>query len=432
MTSPKVVFGHKFVLALQNPDRAKYFNKEKIDKDIKGMFDYFSNIKKKAVNMFDYFEGRIGKDRLVNLVLEDGSYASKEEIENRKKNYIKYIEKSNLWKGFVSFSNDYIDESIELSNLEQKIVKEVLPKFFKYCGFVDIKKMSYQIAMHTNTKHYHFHFSFIEKQPNYKCSDGKIRYRRKGSLTKKEIKFLKNEIIHVIDRHREFTPLVISSNLKIEEIKKYFKSTERNFILKNPNDLVLEENILRLGKMLYDIRSDKSGKIKYNSIYNKEIKELTKNIKKYLFKDRNSELYKKDTEFKDSLNRINNYFYSITKGNNISLKKYKSEYSIKKQNYIDNYVYNAIVNHAFYKFGKLRDKKGNISDNDILQETILKIYNKNRKQTKYDLFLNYISNASKQKQYKNKYQVEQSIKKINDEMEEAVSEFSKLFEHKLL
>ena len=184
--------------------------------------------------------------------------------------------------------------------------------------------------------------------------------------------------------------------------------------------------------MLYDIRSDKSGKIKYNSIYNKEIKELTKNIKKYLFKDRNSELYKKDTEFKDSLNRINNYFYSITKGNNISLKKYKSEYSIKKQNYIDNYVYNAIVNHAFYKFGKLRDKKGNISDNDILQETILKIYNKNRKQTKYDLFLNYISNASKQKQYKNKYQVEQSIKKINDEMEEAVSEFSKLFEHKLL
>lgn len=237
----------------------------------------------------------------------------------------------------------FIDNNIELSNLEQKIVKEVLPKFFKYCGFVDIKKMSYQIAMHTNTKHYHFHFSFIEKQPNYKCSDGKIRYRRKGRLTKKEIKFLKNEIIHVIDRHREFTLLVISSNLKIEEIKKYFKSTKRNFILKNPNDLVLEENILRLGKMLYDIRSDKSGKIKYNSIYNKEIKELTKNIKKYLFKDRNSELYKKDTEFKDSLNRINNYFYSITKGNNISLKKYKSEYSIKKQNYIDNYVYNAIV-----------------------------------------------------------------------------------------
>ena len=69
--------------------------------------------------------------------------------------------------------------------------------------------------------------------------------------------------------------------------------------------------------MLYDIRSDKSGKIKYNSIYNKEIKELTKNIKKYLFKDRNSELYKKDTEFKESLNKINNYFYSITKENNI-------------------------------------------------------------------------------------------------------------------
>ena len=184
--------------------------------------------------------------------------------------------------------------------------------------------------------------------------------------------------------------------------------------------------------MLYDIRSDKSGNIKYNSIYNKEIKELTKNIKKYLFKNKNSELYKKDAEFKDSLNKINNYFYSITKENNISLKKYKSDYSINKQNYIDNYVYNAIVNHAFYKFGKLKGKKNNISDNDILQEAILKIYKKNRKQTKYDLFLNYISNTSKENKYKNKYKVEQSIKKINDEMEEAVSEFSKLFEHKLL
>lgn len=431
MTSPKVVFGHKFVLALQNPDRSKYFNIDKTNKDIKGMFDYFSNVKKKAVNMFDYFEGRIGKDKLVNLVLEDGSYATKEEIEKRKKSYVKYIEKSNLWKGFISFNNDYIDESIELSNLEKKLVKEVLPKFFKYCGFEDTKKMSYQIALHTNTKHYHFHFSFIEKQPNYICSDGKIRYRRKGSLSNKEIKFLKNEIIHVIDRHREFTPLVKSSNQKIEEIKKYFKSTERNFILRNPDDLVLEENILRLGKMLYEIRNDKSGKIKYNSIYNKEVKVLTKNIKKYLFKNKNSELYKKDVEFKDSLNKINNYFYSLTKENNISLKKYKSDYSINKQNYIDNYVYNAIVNYAYYKFGKLKDKKGNISDNDILQEAILKIYKKNRKQTKYDLFLNYISNTSKENKYKNKYQVEQSIKKINDEMEEAVSEFSKLFNNDL-
>ena len=431
MTSPKVVFGHKFVLALQNPDRSKYFNIDKTNKDIKGMFDYFSNVKKKAVNMFDYFEGRIGKDKLVNLVLEDGSYATKEEIEKRKKSYVKYIEKSNLWKGFISFNNDYIDESIELSNLEKKLVKEVLPKFFKYCGFEDAKKLSYQIALHTNTKHYHFHFSFIEKQPNYRCSDGKIRYRRKGSLSNKEIKFLKNEIIHVIDRHREFTPLVISSNQKIEEIKKYFKSTERNFILRNPDDLVLEENILRLGKMLYEIRNDKSGKIKYNSIYNKEVKVLTKNIKKYLFKNKNSELYKKDVEFKDSLNKINNYFYSLTKENNISLKKYKSDYSINKQNYIDNYVYNAIVNYAYYKFGKLKDKKGNISDNDILQEAILKIYKKKRKQTKYDLFLNYISNTSKENKYKNKYQVEQSIKKINDEMEEAVSEFSKLFNNDL-
>ena len=429
MTSPKVVAKCKFDFALQNPDRRLSYNQSKVDNDIKGMFNYFSNVKKRAVNMFDYFEGKINKDKLVNLVIENVEYASEEEIAKRKKDYVKYIEKSNLWKGFVSFNdNDYIDNSIELSNLEQKVVKEVFPKFFRYCGFDDPKKMSYQIAIHTNTKHYHFHFSFIEKEPNYKCSDGSINYRRKGLITNKELNFLKNEIIHVIDRHREFTPLVVSSNNQIEDLKKYFKPGERNYVLKNIDDLVLEENMLRLGKMLSEARDGKKGRIKYNSIYNKEIKDLTKSIKKYLFSNKNSELYKKDKEFQESLNKINDYFYSINNENGIKKKRYISDYSKNKEKYIDNYIYNAIVNHASYKFIKLKDKNKGISDNEILQEAILKAYKKNKKQSKYDLLVSYLSSTNKSNQFKTKYKVEQSIKKINEEMDEAVSEFSKLFE----
>lgn len=106
------------------------------------------------------------------------------------------------------------------------------------------------------------------------------------------------------------------------------------------------------------------------------------------------------------------------------------ENSPKRRKYKDNSYELNIIDSKYIV--KLKDKKKNISDNDILQEAILKIYRKNRKQTKYDLFLNYISNTSNENKYKNKYKVEQSIKKINDEMEEAVSEFSKLFNEKTI
>lgn len=39
-----------------------------------------------------------------------------------------------------------------------------MPQFLKYCGFKDIKDMSFVFAVHTNRKHQpHIHFAFIEK-----------------------------------------------------------------------------------------------------------------------------------------------------------------------------------------------------------------------------------------------------------------------------
>ena len=429
MTSPKVIVKCKFDLALNNPDRGIYVSKSNYKKNIKGMFNYFSDIKKRAVNMFDYFEGKINQDGNVNLVIESGEYATDKEVEIRKMEYVNYIEKSNLWKGVVSFDDrEYIDSSIEIPELEKKIVKDIFPRFFRYCGFKDPNKMSYQIAFHSNTDHYHFHFSFIEKEANYIQSNGEVGYRRKGVISNKELDYLKNEILHAIDRHREFTPLVKNTNEKIDELKKYFKPSERNYALRNIDDLLLEENLLRLGKLLSDYRKDKEGRIKYNSIYNKEIKKLTKSIKDYLFNNKRSELYMKDSEFRESLDKINEYFYSIQKDNHINKKNFKSEYSKTKQEYVDNYIYNAIVNHAFNKFSYYKKTNKGISDDEVLQEAILKLYKKNKKLSKYDILVNYLSNKNKNDKYKSKYKIEQSIKKINEEMEEAVSEFSKLFQ----
>ena len=351
--------------------------------------------------------------------MKNGEYATEEDMERLKKEYKDYFQNANLYRGIITFPKDYLDNSIEYSVLEQKLMKEIIPKFLKHCGFKDIDKMDYVAGFHTNTDHPHFHISFIEKEPNFIGSDNKIKYRRKGTFSKEEMNFMKNEVLHTIDRHREFTPLVIKSNKEIDDLKKYFNPKDRNYILRDKEDLILEENILKLGKMLDEKRNGKQGKIKFNSIYDKEIKTLTKNIKKYLFKNKNSELYKKDKEFKESLNQINDYFLKLNKANNIKHFKYKSEYSLKKEEYVDNYIYNAIVNSAYYQYSKLKNKKAVVDGNEIIQEAILKQYKKNKKNSKYNILVNYLTNTTKESRFKNKHKIEQSIKKINEEMEEA-------------
>jgi hypothetical protein len=92
MTSPKVVLKTQFHLALNNKKIS-----DKMINNINGMFDYYSNPIKQAENMFDYYDGTL-KNKKFNLVLEDGNYATKKEIDKRKIDYQKYLKKSNLWK----------------------------------------------------------------------------------------------------------------------------------------------------------------------------------------------------------------------------------------------------------------------------------------------------------------------------------------------
>ena len=68
-----------------------------------------SNEEKRVMNLFDYYTGKINKKDTMNLVIENGSYITKEEIELRKKRFVKYAEKSNLWQGVISFNNDYLN-----------------------------------------------------------------------------------------------------------------------------------------------------------------------------------------------------------------------------------------------------------------------------------------------------------------------------------
>lgn len=430
--SPKVIFNSLYTLGLNNVDN-KFSNKKKSIKRVLGMYDYYTNEEKRAMSMYDYYTGKLTKENTVNLVLENGKYATADEVERRKKRAVKYLENSNLWQGVLSFNNDYLTQNIDIHKLEKELATSILPMFFKKCGFKDTNKMFYQIALHTDTDNLHFHFSFMEKEPNYLYSKNKVGYRRSGNLKQSEIDFLKAQVVHAIEKEKIYTPLLKETNKEIEKLKKYFNPKEKNFLLYDKKDLLLEEKILTLGQKIYFYREGSLGKVKYGSIKDKEIQALTRDIKNYIFSKDNNDFKREYANFKTSLNKINSYFHKIYEDNNIKNIEVDTSLIDSKNKYVDNYVYNAIVNNALYNYENGKKKFNKISENDLIQEIILKHYLKNKKQNKYDILKNYLSKNSARQRFKNKYEIENAIKNINYEMEEATKEFSKLFnnEHQL-
>ena len=414
--TPKVVVVNMFTPSYKNLNFT-YPSRKSVYNSTMNMFDYYADNKKKAFFMLDYFQGKFGKKEEMNIMFENGEYATKEQIEQRKKQYAKYIENSNIDKLVISFPEGYLEQSVDIKEFEKALAKHIIPMFLKKCGYVDIKNMSYQFALHTDQDNLHFHLSFAEKKPNYKSYGKELEYRNAGKLTERELSFLKNEIEHYIEKEKVFTPLLKKTNEEIEVLKKYFNPKDKNFILNDKDDLVLEDKIIKLGELLNEKRDKKSQRVKFNSIKNKEIKDLTKEIKKYLFSN-NSKLNLAHKEFKLSLNEINNYFMKVAESNNI--KKVDNSLIKRKEGYLDNYVLNAIVNHANYKHKK-------ISENDLIQEIIYKNYKKTKSKSRVSILNNYLSNLSDNLRFKNKYQIRQSVKNINDELEEAEKEFEKLF-----
>lgn len=424
--SPKVIFNSIFTLALNNPD-SKFKNHNKSIKRVQKMYDYYTNEEKRAMSMYDYYTGKLTKEDTMNLVIEDGTFSTEKEVEKRKKLAVKYLDNSNLWQGVLSFNNDYLNENIDIHKLEKELATNILPKFFRKCGFKDTNKMFYQLALHTDTDNLHFHFSFMEKVPNYEYAKNKVGYRRTGELSQNEIDFLKAQVIHTIEKEKIYTPLLKETNKDIEELKKYFSPKEKNYLLRDKKDLILEEKILRLGQLLYKERYDNDFKIKYGSIKDKEIINLTKDIKNYLFSKNNGNFKLEYNKFKESLNKINNYFYKINEDNNIKDIVVDTTLTDSKNKYIDNYIYNAIVNYTNYNYKKESKNITKIKENDIIQEIILKHYLDNKKQARKDILKTYFTNTNFKQKFRNKREIENAIKSINDEMDEAQKEFSKLF-----
>lgn len=444
--SPNVIFKSKYCLALNcidNKNNSLNYKEDRL-KDVDDMIDYFSNAKKKVVGMFEYYMGHTRGEN-VNLVLENGKYATKQDIKRVKEDYKKYIEKSNLWKGIISFKPEYLTENISIHDLEQKMAKEIMPQFLKYCGFKDMKNMSYVFSIHTNKKHPHIHISFIEKKPNYLYCDKKVNYRRKGKITIDEQRYLKRLIELSIEREKYYTPLLKKTNEDIDYLKSYFNPSEKNFILKNVEEIFVEEKIMKLGELVKEYRSinnQNSNKIKYNSIKNnelgKEIKSLTKEIKKYLLNDDTSLLCDSRKEIKEDLDKLNKYFEKLDNENNTESNIKNNSIVNKKEEYIDNYILNSIVNHALYKYNhissivKNKNNLDHITMEDLIQEIAYqnsKKENRTDKERRKQVLDNYFKGNSGMLKFPSKYRMEKAIKNINYEMEKASQEFSKLFNY---
>ncbi len=413
--SPNVVFNSLFTLGFNNPDNI-YTNREKTIKRVVDMYKYYTNESKRAMSMYDYYTGKLTKEKTMNLVLENGKYATEKEVEKRKQQAVKYLENSNLWQGVISFNNDYINKNINVHRLEHELATKILPMFFKKCGFKDSKKMFYQLSLHTDTDNLHFHFSFMEKEANYVNSKGKLNYRYKGELSDKEMNFLKNQIVHTIEKENIYSNKIKEVNDELDDLKKYFNPDEKNFLLCDKKSLILESKIFDLGKRLDELGKVKDGKIYYNSIKDKKTKELVSEIKNYLFSKSNGEFKKEYKKFKNTLKDINKHFESINRNNNINTDEVDKTLVDAKEKRLDNYINNAIVNYS----------KKKLTENDFLKILVHQTYNKGKLCNKKQVLKNYLSKSNIP--FNNKYEIEKSIKDINYELEKSAEEFSKLFE----
>lgn len=415
----KIVCRTDYKLSLSNVDRQKIYNKKDI-KYVDKIIDYFSDDKKRMLNMLDYFTGKINKHEDYNLILENGNYATKEELEKRKKYINKQFEKSNIWQVVLSVDKKLVDDNITWRDMELKLAKEILPKFFKSMGFEDPKNMCYEFSLHTNTKHPHFHISFMEKKPNTLNKKNKLIYRRYGKIPQEAIDFLKNEVVLSIERNNHFTPLATNINKDIDEFKKYFSPNTKNFILYDKRNILLEEKIYNLGKLLDERNNSYNGKIKYNSLKDEEIKKLTNEIKDDIFNSY-EELDITKSSFNKSISDMNQYLKNIYKENHISQNKVDLSYSQNKENYLNNFILNAIVNHARYNY----KNKEIITSKEIIQSIAHKNYLRNKKLDRKTIVKNHMNKIHTNKQF-----IYNAIKSINREMDEAAELFYQMNNNK--
>lgn len=428
-------------------------NKEHYSKELKkyicGFYDYSRDEKKSHSSMLGYFMGDKKSDDIMlrnkmrreeMVMLKDGSFIKDDMVEDMQENWSEYLEDSNVNLAVLSLYQDYVDENINVKDLQKEVATKIMPKFLKYSGYQDPEKnLEWIVSLHCDRENnYHFHIAWIEKNKCYKLRNNKLGHRYKLKLDDNENNFMKRQVSLTIERSKLYKPALIKINEDLEHLQSYFNPKDRNFTLKNISNLDLEEDIVRLGYLLTQVRDTDKKYIKYGSLpkseIGDEIKKLTKEIKMKLF-DSNDEIKLSKKEIQQSIEKLNEIFLDIDRRNNISNAGFESAFDNKmiqeKLEKSDNYILNAIVNHALYNYdynkGKTNKKSSKISVEDVIGEIAIIIYKdnnnkyylKNRKKFRTKILENYFIYGG----YKNHDKLSNSLRRLSKDSEDAAKQF---------
>lgn len=433
----------------------EHYRKE-IKKYICGFYGYSRDEKKAKSSMLDYFMGgkksedimernKMRRERMA--MLKDGSFVKDDMVEIMQENWSDYLENSNANLAVLSLYQDYVDENIDIDDLHKEVSTKIMPKFLKYCGYQEPEKnLEWVVSLHCDRENnYHFHIAWIEKNKSYKYKNNKLGFRYKLKLDENENNFMKRQVSLTIERSKLYRPALIKINEDLEHLQNYFNPKDRNFTLKNISDIDLEEDIVRLGYLLTQVRDTNKKYIKYGSLpkneLGKEIRILTNEIKEKLF-DYKSELRLSRNEVDESIEKLNNIFLDIDKRNNISNIGFESAFDNKmiknKLEKSDNYILNAIVNHALYNYdynkGKTNKRTSKISLEDIISEVAITIYkdknNKhylsNKKKFKLKILENYFIYGG----YKNHDKMSNALRRLSRDSDAAALKFYEMLSDK--
>ena len=430
--------------------KSKEEYREKLNEYIcgdKGFFNYSRNEEKANCSMIEYFLGSKKSESVMEsnkmkreemAMLKDGTFLKDEQIESMQKNWSKYLEESNVQLAVLSLYQDYVDENINIKDLQKEVATKLLPRLFKYCGYDNPEKnLEWVVSLHSDRENnYHFHIAWIEKNKSYKLKNNKLEFRRKLHLTDRENNFMKRQVSLSIERNKLYKPALIKINEDLDDLKSYFNPKDHNFTLKNINDLELEEDIITLGELLSEVRNTNKRYIKYNSLPHndkgKEIRKLTHKIKKKLFEK--EEIKSSKEEINQSIEKLNDIFLDIDKRNNISDIGFQSAFDNKlikdKLEKEDNYILNSIVNHALYNYDTNNKKKSDkIKMEDIICEEAIIIYKKDYiNASKQKRRLKILYNYFKKGKYENQDRLSKTLRRLSRESDKAADKFYEMFE----
>ncbi len=439
---------------IQCKDKEHY--RKEIKKYICGFYDYSRDEKKAKSSMLDYFMGGKKSEDVMErnkmrrekmAMLKDGTFIKDEMVEVMQKNWSNYLEDSNANLAVLSLYQDYVDENIAIDDLQNEVATKIMPKFLKYCGYQEPEKnLEWVVSLHCDRENnYHFHIAWIEKNKCYKLKNNKLGHRYKLKLDDRENNFMKRQVSLSIERSKLYKPALIKINEDLEHLQNYFNPKDRNFTLKNISDIDLEEDIVRLGYLLTQVRDTNKKYIKYGSLprneVGKEIRILTNEIKDKLFASK-SELSLSKNEVNKSIDKLNDIFLDIDKRNNISDVGFESAFDNKmikeKIEKSDNYILNAIVNHALYNYdynkGKAKKKTSKISLEDVISEVAIVIYkdknNKyyltNKKKFRLKVLENYFIYGG----YKNHDKMSNALRRLSKDSDDAANKFYEMLSDK--